>query len=383
MLSYERGVVQVGVSMNGRTVNIFSTHVDYYNSSYRTTQINQAKSWISGFSQSAYRDGRLQHVVRGRATTTSWPARMPMRGRSGRAPESRRPTTATGGTHGGVTVRLHLLLQGERARAQERQGARHACKRRVSLRPRPGRRSVRGELTRSRASAHTRGLSGPRVCVRPPSTSAAASSRAARGGVTMSRRRLAAATCDSASATNCAHVVLQRELRARGVPDRRPPTESASLSRFSSTDSTTSAHSAGPADGGIKSPPAPTASRNPPTSRTMHGMPLDCASTTTRPNGSSHCEGDEQQLRVAVDRPHVWQPPGRRSRSAGTPAAPRKSSSAPLVRRSTSTTWNRRCGSRAATSRTVSTPLIAIGLKKVTNPGSRRAVRNRSTSIGG
>ena len=50
MLSYERGVVQVGVSMNGRTVNIFSTHVDYYNSSYRTTQINQAKSWISGFS---------------------------------------------------------------------------------------------------------------------------------------------------------------------------------------------------------------------------------------------------------------------------------------------------------------------------------------------
>ena len=50
MLSYERGVVQVGVSMNGRTVNIFSTHVDYYNSSYRPIQINQAKSWIGGFS---------------------------------------------------------------------------------------------------------------------------------------------------------------------------------------------------------------------------------------------------------------------------------------------------------------------------------------------
>jgi endonuclease/exonuclease/phosphatase family metal-dependent hydrolase len=49
MLSYKRGVVQVGVSVNGRTVNIFSTHVDYYNSSYRTTQINEAKSWISGF----------------------------------------------------------------------------------------------------------------------------------------------------------------------------------------------------------------------------------------------------------------------------------------------------------------------------------------------
>jgi endonuclease/exonuclease/phosphatase family metal-dependent hydrolase len=49
ILSYKRGVVQVGVTVNGRTVNIFSTHVDYYNSSYRTTQINQAKSWISGF----------------------------------------------------------------------------------------------------------------------------------------------------------------------------------------------------------------------------------------------------------------------------------------------------------------------------------------------
>jgi endonuclease/exonuclease/phosphatase family metal-dependent hydrolase len=50
MLSYERGVVQVGVSVNGRTINVFSTHVDYYNSSYRTTQINQAKTWIGGFS---------------------------------------------------------------------------------------------------------------------------------------------------------------------------------------------------------------------------------------------------------------------------------------------------------------------------------------------
>jgi endonuclease/exonuclease/phosphatase family metal-dependent hydrolase len=49
LLSYKRGVVQVGVAVNGRTVNIFSTHVDYYNSSYRTLQTNQAKSWISGF----------------------------------------------------------------------------------------------------------------------------------------------------------------------------------------------------------------------------------------------------------------------------------------------------------------------------------------------
>jgi len=50
LLSYKRGVVQVGVSVNGRTVNIFSTHVDYFNATYRTTQINQAKSFIAGFS---------------------------------------------------------------------------------------------------------------------------------------------------------------------------------------------------------------------------------------------------------------------------------------------------------------------------------------------
>jgi len=50
ILSYKRGVVQVGVSVNGRTVNIFSTHVDYFNATYRTTQINQAKTFIAGFS---------------------------------------------------------------------------------------------------------------------------------------------------------------------------------------------------------------------------------------------------------------------------------------------------------------------------------------------
>jgi endonuclease/exonuclease/phosphatase family metal-dependent hydrolase len=49
-LSYQRAVVQVGVVVNGRNVNVFSTHVDYFNSSYRTTQTNQAKSWTSNFS---------------------------------------------------------------------------------------------------------------------------------------------------------------------------------------------------------------------------------------------------------------------------------------------------------------------------------------------
>jgi len=49
LLSYKRGVVQVGVSVNGRTVNIFSTHVEYYTASYRPIQIKEAKSFISGF----------------------------------------------------------------------------------------------------------------------------------------------------------------------------------------------------------------------------------------------------------------------------------------------------------------------------------------------
>ena len=92
MLSYERGVVQVGVSMNGRTVNIFSTHVDYYNSSYRTTQISQAKSWISGFSSPRIvmgdfntSPGTSDYNLMASAYADAWAV--------GRAPASRPPTT--------------------------------------------------------------------------------------------------------------------------------------------------------------------------------------------------------------------------------------------------------------------------------------------------
>jgi endonuclease/exonuclease/phosphatase family metal-dependent hydrolase len=42
--------VRTGIVVNGRTINVFSTHVDYYNSSYRTTQTNQAKNWMDNFS---------------------------------------------------------------------------------------------------------------------------------------------------------------------------------------------------------------------------------------------------------------------------------------------------------------------------------------------
>ena len=50
-LSYDRGVAQMGVVVNGRTVNIFSTHVEYYNAAWRPIQINEAVRWISTFAE--------------------------------------------------------------------------------------------------------------------------------------------------------------------------------------------------------------------------------------------------------------------------------------------------------------------------------------------
>jgi endonuclease/exonuclease/phosphatase family metal-dependent hydrolase len=49
LLSYDRGVAQIGIVVNGRTINLFSTHVEYYNAGWRTTQINQALAWIRNF----------------------------------------------------------------------------------------------------------------------------------------------------------------------------------------------------------------------------------------------------------------------------------------------------------------------------------------------
>ena len=51
LLSYSRGVAQMTIVVNGRNVNLFSTHVDYYNSSYRTTQIKEALRYMSSFSE--------------------------------------------------------------------------------------------------------------------------------------------------------------------------------------------------------------------------------------------------------------------------------------------------------------------------------------------
>jgi endonuclease/exonuclease/phosphatase family metal-dependent hydrolase len=51
LLSYTRVVVQAAVSVNGRTINFFSTHLDDASSSYRLTEISQLKSWAGGFAQ--------------------------------------------------------------------------------------------------------------------------------------------------------------------------------------------------------------------------------------------------------------------------------------------------------------------------------------------
>ncbi len=51
VLSYTRSVAQVTITVNGRSVNLFSTHLDDDSSSQRATQMEQLKNWASGFSE--------------------------------------------------------------------------------------------------------------------------------------------------------------------------------------------------------------------------------------------------------------------------------------------------------------------------------------------
>ncbi len=50
LLSHSRGVAQMGIVVNGRTVNVFSTHVEYDTASWRPIQIAEAVRWMSTFS---------------------------------------------------------------------------------------------------------------------------------------------------------------------------------------------------------------------------------------------------------------------------------------------------------------------------------------------
>lgn len=51
LLSYTRVAVQATVSVNGRTINFFSTHLDDASSSYRLTEISQLNSFVAGYAQ--------------------------------------------------------------------------------------------------------------------------------------------------------------------------------------------------------------------------------------------------------------------------------------------------------------------------------------------
>ncbi len=51
LLSYTRGVAQIGIVVNGRNINLFSTHVEYYNSAWRPIQIAEAVRWVTSFAE--------------------------------------------------------------------------------------------------------------------------------------------------------------------------------------------------------------------------------------------------------------------------------------------------------------------------------------------
>jgi endonuclease/exonuclease/phosphatase family metal-dependent hydrolase len=49
LISFSRVVAQIRIIVNGRTVNVFSTHTDPDSASRRTTQMTEIKSWMSQF----------------------------------------------------------------------------------------------------------------------------------------------------------------------------------------------------------------------------------------------------------------------------------------------------------------------------------------------
>ena len=51
LLSYERSVARAKITINGRGINLFSTHLDDSSSSRRTTQISQLKNFASGYAE--------------------------------------------------------------------------------------------------------------------------------------------------------------------------------------------------------------------------------------------------------------------------------------------------------------------------------------------
>jgi endonuclease/exonuclease/phosphatase family metal-dependent hydrolase len=51
LLDFGRGVAQMAIVVNGRTINLFSTHVEWENAAWRPIQIAEAVSWVTNFSE--------------------------------------------------------------------------------------------------------------------------------------------------------------------------------------------------------------------------------------------------------------------------------------------------------------------------------------------
>jgi endonuclease/exonuclease/phosphatase family metal-dependent hydrolase len=51
LISYDRGIAHMAIVVNGRTVNLFSTHVEYVNSSWRPIQIAEVVRWVKSFAE--------------------------------------------------------------------------------------------------------------------------------------------------------------------------------------------------------------------------------------------------------------------------------------------------------------------------------------------
>ena len=51
LLSYDRSAALVRIMVNGRIVNVISTHLDHQYSSRRLTQVKELKAWAAGFAE--------------------------------------------------------------------------------------------------------------------------------------------------------------------------------------------------------------------------------------------------------------------------------------------------------------------------------------------
>jgi endonuclease/exonuclease/phosphatase family metal-dependent hydrolase len=98
-LSYNRGVARMTIVVNGRNVNLFSTHMDYASASYRTLQTNEVVRWASSFSEPRIVMGDFNtwpntsdYYIMAKPYQDAWPA--------AQSAGTATSYNGTGGTHG-------------------------------------------------------------------------------------------------------------------------------------------------------------------------------------------------------------------------------------------------------------------------------------------